>query len=79
MMIPKDKFSLSQVAGDRLSDFIGNPCTDNNQNYEDDYMICGYKGFGFLNVDMTNNGKTLSANFFSNDNNTIIDQFTIDK
>jgi hypothetical protein len=74
-------FVIAGTAGYKLVDFIGNPCTDSNQKVinDYDYMVCGFKGFGFLNVDMTNNGKTLSANFFSNDNNTIIDHFTIDK
>ena len=42
-------------------------------------MICGYKGFGFLNVDMTNNGEILNATFFANEDDTVIDQFTIAK
>jgi 3',5'-cyclic AMP phosphodiesterase CpdA len=72
-------FIIAGTAGARLYDVIGNSCTGDNQNHDDDYMVCGYKGFGFLNVDMTNNGKTLNATFFANDDNTIIDQFTIAK
>jgi predicted MPP superfamily phosphohydrolase len=75
-------FVIAGTAGARLYDVIGNPCTDNNQNHNDDdydYMICGYKGLGFLNVDLTNDGESLNATFFANDNNTVIDQFTIAK
>jgi predicted phosphodiesterase len=76
-------FVIAGTAGAELSDVIGNPCTGDNQNHDDStkypYMICGYKGFGFLNVDITNNGRTLSAKFLANDNSKIIDQFNITK
>jgi predicted MPP superfamily phosphohydrolase len=42
------------------------------------YYAKQYIGYGILNVDITNNGKTLTGKFYSN-NGTIIDQFTITK
>ena len=44
-----------------------------------DYVIKQYQGFGILNVDITNNGRTLTGNYYANNNMTIIDQFTITK
>lgn len=72
-------FLIVGTAGAKPHDVIGDPCDDNNQNHDDEYMICGYKGFGFLNVDMTNNGEILNATFFANEDDTVIDQFTIAK
>jgi predicted phosphodiesterase len=43
------------------------------------YYVKEYEGFGILNVDISNNGKTLTGKFYSNINGTIIDQFTIKK
>jgi hypothetical protein len=43
------------------------------------YNIKQYEGFGILNVDITNNGRTLTGKFYANNNGTIIDQFTIVK
>jgi len=48
------------------------------------YIVTQYAGFGFLNVEVTNNnGTTLSGTFYANDNSdgrtTIKDQFTITK
>jgi predicted phosphodiesterase len=43
------------------------------------YYAKQYIGFGILNIDITNNGKTLTGKFYSNNNGTIIDQFTIKK
>jgi hypothetical protein len=48
---------------------------ENNNHY---YYAKQYIGYGILNVDITNNGKTLTGKFYSN-NGTIIDQFTITK
>ncbi len=76
-------FVIAGTAGAELNDVIGNSCIGDNQNHDDSteyhHMICGYKGFGFLNVDITNNGRILSAKFFGNDNSNIIDQFNITK
>ncbi len=43
------------------------------------YYVKDYVGFGILNVDITNNGKTLTGKFYANNNinGKIIDQFTI--
>ena len=43
-----------------------------------DYVATQYEGFGFLNVDVINNGVTLDGKFYAN-NGTIKDQFTITK
>jgi len=42
------------------------------------YVASQYVGFGFLNVDLKDNGKTLNGKFYAN-NGTIIDQFAITK
>ena len=42
------------------------------------YIARQYRGFGFLNIDVTNNGTTLSCSFYANDG-TLPDQFNIDK
>ena len=42
------------------------------------YIATQYVGFGFLNIDLMNNGETLSGNFYANDG-TIKDQFSISK
>jgi hypothetical protein len=44
-----------------------------------DYIVKQYRGFGILNVDITNDGKMLTGKFYANNNGTIIDQFTITK
>jgi len=49
---------------------------NNNNQY---YYAKQYIGYGILNVGITNNGKTLTGKFYSNNNETIIDQFTIRK
>ena len=46
---------------------------------QNNYFVKQYVGFGILNVDITNNGKTLIGKFYANNNGTIIDQFTITK
>src|SRR5919112_5780613 len=46
---------------------------------QNNYFVKQYVGFGILNVDITNNGKTLTGKFYANNNGTIIDQFTIKK
>ena len=44
------------------------------------YYVKSYIGFGILDVDMTDNGKTLTGKFYADNNNgRIIDQFTIIK
>jgi predicted phosphodiesterase len=44
-----------------------------------DYIVKQYHGFGILNVDITNDGRTITGKFYTNNNGTIIDQFTITK
>jgi predicted phosphodiesterase len=46
---------------------------------QNNYFVKHYIGFGILNVDITNNGKTLTGKFYADNNGTIIDQFTIKK
>jgi predicted phosphodiesterase len=43
------------------------------------YMVRQYNGFGFLNVDVIDNGQTLNATYYSNDDGSIKDQFSITK
>jgi hypothetical protein len=42
------------------------------------YIVAQYVGFGFLNVDVINNGETLNGKYYANDG-SIKDQFTITK
>lgn len=42
------------------------------------YMVTQYSGFGFLNIDLLDDGQTLNATFYSN-NEGIKDQFSIRK
>ena len=44
-----------------------------------EYSVKQYLGFGILNVDITNNGRTLTGEFYANNNGTIIKQFNITK
>ena len=46
---------------------------------KEDYFVKQSIGFGIINVDITNNGRTLTGKFYSNKDGTIIDQFTIYK
>jgi predicted phosphodiesterase len=46
---------------------------------KEDYFVKQYIGFGILNVDITNNGRTLTGKFYANSDEKIIDQFTIYK
>ncbi len=43
------------------------------------YYVKDYIGFGILDVDITNNGKTLTGKFYADNSEKIIDQFTIIK
>jgi Calcineurin-like phosphoesterase len=43
------------------------------------YIAIQHLGFGFLNVDIINNGTTLSAKFYENVDGIVKDQFTITK
>jgi hypothetical protein len=54
------------------------PFTDKRKT-EQEYYVTRYLGYGILNVDMSNNGRTLTGKFYANNNGTIIDQFTIIK
>jgi hypothetical protein len=42
------------------------------------YMVTQYTGYGFLNIDVIDNGQTFNATFYSNDG-SIKDQFSIKK
>jgi hypothetical protein len=42
------------------------------------YMVHQYRGFGFLNIDVIDNGQTFNATYYSNDG-SIKDQFSIRK
>jgi hypothetical protein len=42
-------------------------------------MATQYMGHGFLDVSIINNGTTLSAKFYANNDGSIKDQFTISK
>jgi len=42
------------------------------------YVVTQFLAHGFLDVAITNNGKTLSGEFYANDG-SIIDEFTINK
>jgi len=64
-------FAIVGTGGASLYSFTG----------KEDYFVEQYKGFGILDVDITNNGKTLTGKFYTNNNNNekIVDQFTIYK
>lgn len=42
------------------------------------YVVTQHRGFGFLNMELTNNGTRLNSTFYANDG-TLPDHFTIDK
>ena len=42
------------------------------------YIVTQHRGFGYLNLELTNNGTRLNCNFYANDG-TLPDHFTIDK
>jgi len=54
------------------------PFTDKRK-AEQEYYVTRYLGYGILNVDISNNGRTLTGKFYANNNEKIIDQFTIIK
>lgn len=56
------------TGGGELNMFQGKPS----------YIATQYRGFGFINIDLTNNGTTLSCSFYANDG-TLPDQFKIEK
>jgi hypothetical protein len=62
-------FATAGTAGRYLFPFTG----------KEDYIVKQYLGFGILNVDIINDGKTLTGKFYANKNEKIIDQFTIIK
>jgi hypothetical protein len=43
------------------------------------YIVTQHVGFGILNIDVINNGKTLSAKFYENSDGIVKDQFNITK
>ncbi len=61
-------FAVVGTGGAYLHDFEGNP----------DFIIGRYLGYGFLDVNVKNNGTEMTSTFFSNVG-TIVDQFTIKK
>jgi len=61
-------FTIVGTAGARLFPLYGHA----------PYMATQYIGHGFLDITITNNGKTLSAKFYANDG-SVKDQFTINK
>jgi hypothetical protein len=47
---------------------------------KEDYFVKQYREFGILNVDITNNGRTLTGKFYANNHNEmIVDKFAIYK
>jgi hypothetical protein len=42
------------------------------------YTAVQFNGFGFMNINVLNNGTTLQGNFYEN-NGTMMDHFTINK
>ena len=75
---PKDGqiFATVGTGGVNLYPFTDKKATEKEQA---DYHVTRYLGYGILNVDITNNGTTLTGKFYANSNGTIIDQFTIIK
>lgn len=57
--------------------------TAGRQNHEligqANYNADQYKGFGFLNLMLSNDGKTIKGVFYSNNNGEIIDEFVVQK
>ena len=43
------------------------------------YIVRQHTGYGFLNIDVTDNGQTFNATFYSNDDGDMKDQFSITK
>ena len=54
--------------GESLCDFEGKAS----------FVVTQFKGYGFINIDVINNGSTFDAIFYANDG-TIKDQFIITK
>ncbi|MGI0032912.1 MAG: metallophosphoesterase [Nitrososphaeraceae archaeon] len=50
----------------------------NNFEVQVPYVVTQHRGFGFLNIELTNNGTRLNSTFYANDG-TLPDHFTIDK
>lgn len=50
----------------------------NNFEVKVPYVVTQHRGFGFLNIELTNNGTRLNSTFYANDG-TLADHFTIDK
>jgi hypothetical protein len=44
-----------------------------------DFIVTQYKGFGFLNIDITNDGTKLIGTFYANEDGSVKDTFTITK
>ena len=44
-----------------------------------DFIATQYKGFGFLNVDITNDGTKLIGTFYANEDGSVKDTFAITK
>ena len=69
-------FATVGTGGVNLYPFTDKKATEKEQA---DYYVTRYLEYGILNVDITNNGTTLTGKFYANNNGTIIDQFTIIK
>ncbi len=50
-----------------------------NFSTKEPYMVSQYTGYGFLNIDVVDNGQTFNATFYSNDDGDVRDQFSITK
>ena len=62
-------FATVSTGGAHLHNFMGQ---------KEPYMASQYLGWGFLNIDIINEGKILIAKFYSNDG-TVLDQFGVAK
>ena len=64
----------------RISDYLGKGNSKKNPNFElkAPYIVTQHRGFGFLNLELTNNGTRLNSTFYDN-KGTVSDHFIIDK
>ena len=63
-------FLTVETAGDELAQI---------KKYEDYFVIQQDDVYGFLNLDLENNGKSLVGDFYSNNDDEIIDHFELTK
>src|SRR5688500_20255105 len=62
-------FVTAGTAGDDLHDIA----------YSLSYYVIQQGQFGFLNLDLTNNGQTLVSTFYDTDDTNVLDRFVISK